>query len=129
MKYLKANAELCIGCHTCEEVCAELFFKEKNIEKSAIRILEKEKGYEIIICNQCGVCIPLCPAQALSVNSQGVVILNKKDCSGCLICVAECPCDVMRYHVDENAPIKCIACGACVKKCPVNALEIFIEKE
>ena len=133
MKYLKVNPEVCIGCQACSEACAELFFKEKSIEKSCIRIVEsvaslvpndKEKGFDIIVCNQCGKCIPLCPTQALSVNSVGVVMLVKKDCSGCLICVAECPCGCMHYLVEENAPFKCTACGVCVKKCPVNALEI-----
>jgi len=127
MKYLRTNPEICIGCHSCEDACAMMFFKESNLEKSSIRIVEKDCGFDIKVCNQCGKCIALCPTQALSINNQGVVMLSKNDCSGCLICVAECPCGVMQYLIEENAPFKCIACGICVNKCPVNALEIIKE--
>ena len=127
MKNLQANSELCIGCNACVDSCSSMFFKEKNTEKSSIRVSKKDDGYDITVCNQCGLCIPLCPAQALSINSQGVVMLNKQDCTGCLICVAECPCACMHYLINENAPFKCIACGACVDKCPVSALKIVKE--
>ncbi|MCL2062857.1 MAG: 4Fe-4S binding protein [Candidatus Cloacimonetes bacterium] len=127
MKYLKGNSDLCTGCLACADACSELFFKEKNIQKSCIRINQNDNKNNIIVCNQCGKCMPLCPTQALSYNSQGVVILDKNECSGCLICVAECPCACMHYLVEENAPFKCIACGICVKKCPVSALELIKE--
>lgn len=127
MKYLKTYPEKCIGCHTCEEVCSEMFFKEINVEKSCIRILEKGDGFNITVCNQCGVCVGVCPTQAISINSLGVVMINKKECIGCLNCVAECPTNVMRYYDNEQIPFKCIACGACAGKCPVEALEIIKE--
>ena len=124
MKYLEVNSDLCIGCLVCTETCSEMFFKEKNIEKSRIKIEQKDTGFDIIVCNQCGKCMPLCPTAALSFNKQGVVMLDKKECSGCLICVAECPCRCMHYLTEVNEPFKCIACGACVKTCPVGALKI-----
>jgi len=127
MKYLEANPELCIGCNTCVDVCSAMFFKEKSKEKSAIKIKEKEDKFDIAVCNQCGKCMALCPAQALKKNSQGVVMLSKTDCIGCLICVAECPIDSMNYLVNENEPFKCIACGACATKCPAGALKIVKE--
>ena len=99
MKYLKANNELCVGCRVCEETCSEMFFRNNAVENSRIRVNEKETGYEINVCNQCGKCIALCPAQALSVNSLGVVMLDKNECIGCLICVAECPSYCMHYTI------------------------------
>ena len=124
MKYLQTNPELCVGCKACVEVCSEMFFKEKNESKSCIRINQNEKGFEINVCNQCGKCIALCPAQALKTNSLGVVMLSKSDCTGCLICIAECPTGSMHYLIEENAPFKCIACGACAKKCQVSAIKL-----
>ncbi|MDD4155497.1 MAG: 4Fe-4S binding protein [Candidatus Cloacimonetes bacterium] len=127
MKYLKTYPDRCIGCHTCEEVCSELFFKETNTAKSCIRIIELSKGFDITVCNQCGECVKMCPTQAITINNLGVVMINKSLCIGCFNCVAECPTNVMRYYHNMQTPFKCIACGACVAKCPVNALEIIKE--
>ena len=127
MKYLKGISENCVGCHVCEEVCSQMFFKVNDVERSAIKITEQDGKNVITVCNQCGACTTLCPVQAISKNAQGVVTINKKNCVGCLICVAECPCGAMFYHVDEPIPFKCIACSGCVSKCPAEALKI--EKE
>ena len=127
MKYLKTYPEKCIGCHACEEACSQMFFKENNRDKSCIRISEIEQKQEISVCNQCGKCIPMCQPEAITTNPQGVVMINKKDCVGCLICVAECPLKVMHYHQSQQAPFKCIACGICADKCPTGALEIIKE--
>jgi len=104
-----------------------MFFKEKTSEKSSIRIVEKEGGYNIFVCNQCGECVKACPAAAISQSSQGVIVINKKECVGCLICVAECPHEALFYHHAEQIPFKCIACSGCVGKCPAGALEIVKE--
>jgi ferredoxin len=127
MKYLKTYPEKCTQCHSCEETCAFTFFKEKNFVKSCIKITDEIGSVQIGVCNQCGKCIEMCQPQAISINPQGVVVINKKLCIGCLICVAECPCKVMRYYPEHKTPFKCIACGACVGKCPTGALELVKE--
>jgi len=127
MKYLNTYPEKCIGCMACMEICSGVFFKEKNVEKSSIKVVEKDGRHSISVCNQCGDCIKCCPAGAISKNPQGVVVINKTECVGCLICVAECPTEALFYHVDEQLPFKCIACGVCVGKCPIEALELVKE--
>jgi len=124
MKYLKTYPEKCVGCRACEEACSLLFFKESNPEKSCIKIAEKDNGYSISVCCQCGNCMKLCPTSAITRNAQGIITINKKECVGCLICVAECCCQAMRYHPDVLTAFNCLACGACVSKCPAQALEI-----
>ena len=129
MKYLKVYPEKCVGCHACEEACSEMFFKEKNIKKSCIQITEnaQDSNYNISVCSQCQKCMPMCQPEAITANQFGVVMINKKNCIGCLICVAECPTRVMFYHESEKTPFKCIACGVCATKCPTNALELVKE--
>ena len=38
MKYLEKDHSLCVDCGACEEACSKAYFKEKNAEKSRIRI-------------------------------------------------------------------------------------------
>lgn len=129
MKYLKTNQSACRGVRACEKVCAKTFFKTEDPAKSAIRVSEKEGGFEINVCNQCGQCIEVCPVEALYRNKQGVVMLDKKKCVGCLMCVGFCPTLSMRFHKDQAEPFKCVACGACAKACPQGALEIAEKQE
>lgn len=124
MKVLKTYPDKCIACHTCESVCSELYFKEDNASKSCIVIGDDTQPPHMNVCNQCQKCVAVCPTVALTVNSQGVVMLNKSLCIGCLMCVSVCPTDSMRTVFGQQSPFKCIACGVCAKSCPTGAIVI-----
>jgi ferredoxin len=123
MKYLKTDRSKCQGVRACEQTCAKTFFKSEDPEKSAIRVKQTDAGFEINVCNQCGECMAVCPVAALKRNALGVVMLDKKLCVGCLMCVGYCPTLSMRTHPELREPFKCVACGACAKACPEKALE------
>ena len=119
--------ENCVACHTCEETCANLYFKEKNPLKACLRIRVAENDadlHHIMTCTQCGECIDVCPVQAITRAKNGVVRIDKNKCVGCLICVSVCPEETMFYHDDLIVTFKCVACGACVRACPTEALYI-----
>jgi carbon-monoxide dehydrogenase iron sulfur subunit len=125
MKYLKTFPEKCNGCNVCMNVCSKLYFKEDNLEKSAIQVTTAGKNaFTLNVCNQCGSCVPECPTLALTVNKLGVVMLNKSLCINCLACVAVCPSNSMMTWQGGLSPFKCIACDACAKECPTAALKI-----
>lgn len=124
MKVLKTYPDKCIACHTCESVCSQLYFKEDNAAKSCIIIDDQTMPPRINVCNQCQKCVAACPTLALSVNSQGVVLLNKSLCVGCLMCMGVCPTDSMRTVFGQQSPFKCNACGLCAKSCPTEAIVI-----
>jgi len=110
---------------TCVSVCSKTYYKTADNDKSAIRITEADNGgFSIAVCDQCGVCKEMCQVMALRTAANGVVLLNKKKCVGCLVCVGECLRDYMFYSDELPTPIKCIACGLCVKQCPAGALAI-----
>jgi Fe-S-cluster-containing dehydrogenase component len=126
MKVLSFDPELCTGCHICEEVCSETWFKVVDEEKSSIRIYDPDAGlFRAVFCNQCGECIEVCPTEALYRDKHGVVRLRDKLCVGCLSCVGFCPYLAMFFEPQESKPFKCIACGACAKECPTEALSII----
>lgn len=125
MKVLSFNPELCVGCQICEEVCSETWFKTVDRTKSRIRIIDNGDGpLSALYCVQAGDCIDVCPVNALSRNKQGIVLLKKKACVGCLSCVGFCPYEAMFFHPEETVPFKCVACGKCVEACPADALSI-----
>lgn len=126
MKRLVKDEKICVECHRCEEVCAQAYFKSKDIRKARLHVeRDKEGDIHIDICTQCGKCIDVCPVMAISRNPKnGVVYVDKSKCVGCFMCVAVCPFDVMMQHVDELEPFKCIACGLCTKECPTHAITL-----
>ena len=127
MKMLKTYPDKCIGCHSCESACANLYFKEENPDKSCIVISTELIPPHMNVCNQCQTCVAVCPTMALTFSSQGVVMLNKSLCIGCLMCVAVCPTNSMRTCIGLHNPFKCIACGVCTKSCPAEAIKIVSE--
>src|SRR5512138_3278169 len=83
-------------------------------------------GYRIEIdagnCINCGVCMDLCPVQALDmsrprvpgIESDGHALplpwmmehpIQVGECVGCSICIRECPVDVMTLFADATAPV------------------------
>lgn len=120
MKKITINRELCTQCHICEETCSLTYFKVKDINKSALRINDKD----INICTQCGKCIDVCPVEAIYKDNKGVIRIKKDICVGCFMCVGFCPNFAMFQHDDYIEPFKCVACGLCVKKCPTGAIAI-----
>ena len=128
MKKIIAHEELCIGCGNCERVCSRMFFKKEDKMRSAIRVSERLNGSKRVdICDQCGDCAVMCAAMAIKKTPNGVWMIDKRKCVGCLICVAECVKDCIHYNNEERYVFKCIACGQCVKECPTGALELVEE--
>ena len=136
VKIIQFDASKCTGHYDCERACSQVHFKDDTGGgHSAIRILKENAAagdgggevrsqYVMTNCNHCGLCIDLCPVQALRRMPNGNVILNRTVCVGCQACVAFCPRGVMRKAADRVEPFKCISCGACVKACPDGALRL-----
>ncbi len=111
--------------HECESSCATKVFKSDNPEHAALHIRELADGKgTAILCDQCGDCVVVCPADALKRNKLGVVVLDKKLCVGCYTCIGFCEKNAFERRTDWVEPYKCISCGICVKACPHAALEI-----
>ena len=65
--------------HECEHACAEKVFKLKDPAMAALHIRELPDGKGVAaLCDQCGDCVVVCPADALRRNKPGVILLDKK---------------------------------------------------
>ncbi len=128
-KVLMTFKEQCIACHACESSCSQLYFQADAPELSRIRITETETQPHMNVCNQCGICVRSCPTLALTINSQGVVMVNKALCINCYMCIAACPTGSMFRQSGGLTPFKCISCGTCTSACPADAIRIEEIKE
>jgi Fe-S-cluster-containing hydrogenase component 2 len=129
MKTLKFDSSKCgfgRSCRReCEAACAEKVFKAEGLSWAALRISSPDSGEgQAALCDQCGDCIVVCPADALARNKQGVVMLSKKMCVHCYTCVGFCEKNAFKRNPAWLEPYKCIACAICAKACPCAALEI-----
>jgi Na+-translocating ferredoxin:NAD+ oxidoreductase RNF subunit RnfB len=89
-------------------------------------------------------CMAVCQFDAISLDENGMRVIDTEKCTGCGACVKVCPRNLIelapvskRVHIlcsshDKGAIARkvcgnktaCIACTMCVKKCPVNAIEM-----
>lgn len=93
-------------------------------------------------CVGCGVCVSVCPFEAMEMSPLGVAVVLAEKCIGCGKCAKECPRGVIRVH-DRGNPIivacsnreegktargqcqvSCIGCGICEKNCTAGAVRV-----
>ena len=78
------------GCRQGIRYLTEMGVKTQPLSQDIVRNYKR--------CSHCGVCIPLCPAEAFEP-------------------------DLLTREISFN-DTKCIACGLCVKICPLQAMEV-----
>ena len=93
-------------------------------------------------CVGCGVCVSVCPFEAIELNALGVAEVDWTRCIGCGKCAKECPRAVISIHDRLNpivvkcsnhdagkaarqmCEVSCIGCGLCAKACPAGAITV-----
>ena len=107
----------CNSCRNCEVMCA--ITKKKSL--GGIRVVTFEPGIQLpIFCNQCGLCISLCPKNAFERDVNEAIIINEEKCDGCGICITACPYEVVFLDPETRKPVKCDLCSGdppCVTHC------------
>ncbi len=92
----------CFYCKNCSDNCsagvpvtdilsdarADLIDAGFDVEGTVVKIDED-------LCSVCGVCVPLCKYEALSIKNAGKnkkkIVVDKIECRGCGLCVSACP--------------------------------------
>jgi len=111
--------------HECEAACATKVFKADAPALAALHIhAHGDASGTAVLCDQCGDCVVVCPAEALKRNKLGVVMINKKLCVACYMCIGFCEKEAFQRNPGWVEPYKCTSCGICVKACPHAALEL-----
>lgn len=148
------DANACSGCKTCQEAC-----KDKNGLPAGMlwrRVIEVTGGewrktgeawensvfayYLSLACNHCThpKCAGVCPTDAFSVRTDGIVLLDGSRCMGCGYCAWACPYNAPQYDATQGIMTKCDFCAdnldaglppTCVAACPLRVLNCASTEE
>jgi len=148
-KTLVVNIETCLGCHSCEFLCAVTHSATKDPE-SIVHTGEKP-GYRVFVeayegkavpvhCSHCekAACMIACPTHAIyRTEEKGPVLFDITRCIGCKMCVQACPFGVITMKSTGRGVLKCDLCverlaegqePACVTACPTKAVTFESEE-
>lgn len=139
MKRIFVDVERCMGCKTCEIVCAVKHSRTKSIYTvlnerplpvSRMKIIKYKKFSLPLACRQCPepYCYFACIAGGITKTESGDITFDKDKCVHCYSCVMVCPYGVVRISQEDTIhAIKCDLCPdedipPCVRSCPTKAL-------
>lgn len=111
--------ESCWGCRTCEVACKQEHHVPDGFR--LIKVLEEgprtingrpEFMFHVSLCRHCSepACVEVCPEAAVMHREDGIVVLDEKKCTGCGLCVKECPYDAIEFDPDNDFVYKCNLC-------------------
>ncbi len=125
MKRIVVDAERCIECNLCQQVCS---LKKSGVVHPASARVRVKGGAKrsLLICLQCGhrMCQDVCLPKAMSISPEGAVIIDTQKCDGCGKCLGAC--NNQAITVIENVVARvCDLCGGapeCAALCPTGAI-------
>jgi Fe-S-cluster-containing dehydrogenase component len=121
----------CVGCHACEVACKQEH--RLDVGPRLIRVIEKAPVHIPVYCHHCAKppCRDVCPAEAISRDDRGIVLIDEELCIGCKACLEACPFGAMQFDETREMAVKCDLCSerleqaqqpACTAVCPTRCI-------
>lgn len=129
-RLLVIDPALCTGCRMCEVACA-LWHDQMAHPTDSLRIrvaYPSDHFFVPITCIHCEEvhCMVSCPFDALVTEGpNGIVKVIDENCTGCMLCVRDCPYGGIHYVEEKQTVVKCDLCAgspACATYCPTHAI-------
>jgi carbon-monoxide dehydrogenase iron sulfur subunit len=133
-KKILVQPELCRDCQGCALACSLYHEGECSLSLARLVVAKDMARYEfrMTVCQHCDrpECVTACPVDALSLDDDGIAVLDDDACIRCGACVDSCPYGAILYHEAQDRYLKCDLCSGreggplCVEVCPVGALAL-----
>jgi ferredoxin len=107
-------------------------------EAGLVHLTENKAGIGTVICNCCNCCCIGLPyakhaeTSGLIVPSRYQAVVEGSACTGCGICVDDCPMDAITLNTSNVAEVNadsCIGCGVCTRLCPAEAVLLRVVRQ
>lgn len=143
-RFITANADLCIGCRTCEIACVaahpcdsvDVFVPQSFHPR--LKVIKSGDDTAPVMCRHCdgAPCLQVCVHGAMAFEGETVQVRYDL-CTGCGACAMVCPFGVVEMVMLSGAlqAVKCDLCvtrsagPACVEHCPTKALSVSTPDE
>lgn len=146
VQYNDPYYSVCTGCKSCEMFCSLMHDGVNSPLRSGIHLQVanvKDMIHSIAVCQQCAdrPCYEACPRkdEAMCVDENGIVYVQRENCIGCGLCVKACKFDPPRVHVakidGKRFAVKCDLCRTvpggptCIANCPTMILGLASQAE
>lgn len=146
-RFLYHDADLCMGCHSCEVACKMEHDLPAGVNR--VRIVtegptivdgELKLSFKRIYCHQCpqSPCLEVCPTGAIKTRPDGIIFIDQSQCTGCRVCADVCPYDAISFHPYKLWAEICDSCfnrldeglpPFCIQYCMSGALFFGTEEE
>lgn len=129
---LRADDEACRGCEACVLACSVAHEGASHPGLARLVVSKDMARFEFRIdyCRHCDdpECLAACPADAMRLDSRGVVLIDDELCVRCGACASACSFRAVYFLAEQDRYIKCDLCAGrpdgplCVAFCPVDAI-------
>jgi anaerobic carbon-monoxide dehydrogenase iron sulfur subunit len=130
MKVVYVDLFRCLGCFSCQQICA---FRQNEYHHCCepnirVRVDMDRRLIFTSTCRQCETpaCRDVCPVQALHRDPETMaVVVDRQVCLGCGLCVTACPNGHIHLEGSPRTATKCDLCHGdpqCVQVCMAHAL-------
>jgi anaerobic dimethyl sulfoxide reductase subunit B len=130
----------CLNCGACEIACQQW----KGIKAGTLKLRKIEevtvgsfpdvtRKFSSVSCHHCidAPCAAACPVGAINQQNNGIVVVNKEQCTACHVCFEACAFGIPQFD-EEGIMHKCDMCldrlekgqkPICAEACPTRALQ------
>ena len=144
-RWMLFDQQRCFGCNACVVACqqeyglpAQVRFNRVELELTGATRTNLDLNFKPMVCAQCdnAPCMAICPVNAITRETDGVVTTNRATCVGCRLCTTAAGCPYgMRSMDGVGKAVKCDFCRDritlpgetpyCVKTCPSGARQLI----